>query len=411
MRHADDGRPGVAEFLRKYADIAVRVGANVQPGQPAQVFASVEHVPLVRALGQAAWEAGASDVQLVYYDLYERYLLARFGEDSVLERTPVVQRAMLEAALEHRGASVVVIGDEAPAYFAQLDPGRIAKTTAKLGSELAQRLMNENRDAWTVIAYPEESWAVRVFGEPDVNRLIDEISAACRLDETDPVEAWRRHLDLLEARAAALDEREIDSLRVQGPGTDLLVGLLPGSRWLAGRHETHWGQVHCVNLPTEEVFTTPDFRRTEGVLAATRAVAVGGVVVEGIKLRFAGGRIVEATADASEAFLRQHIATDEGASRLGEIALVAGSRVGARNLLFFNTLFDENATSHVAYGMAYTAPVAGASELDAAAQLERGINQSNVHVDFPIGGPDVEITAICGNGETVAVLRGDDWVL
>ena len=400
-----------AEFFRRYADVAVRVGANVQPGQSVFMLGTVEHVPLMRELGRAAWEAGAGDVQLVYSDQYDRYLLARYGAEENLERAPIGLRAAVELALEHQGASVSVFGDEAPAYFGDVDPSRIARTRAKEIMELGQRLMNENLDAWTVIAYPEASWAERVFGTPDVDRLIAEIAFACRLDEPDPVASWREHLDRLQARAAALDERGIDRLHVRGPGTDLTVGLLPGSRWIAARSTTQWGQSHCVNLPTEEVFTTPDCRRTEGTLRATRAIAVEGVLVEGIALRFTGGRIVEATARAGEEFLRQHLETDEGAARLGEVALVAGSRVGARELLFYNTLFDENATSHVAYGMAYTAPVEGAGALDADAQLERGINQSTVHVDFPIGGAGVEITGVGRNGDTIRILDGDDWLL
>ena len=402
--------PDRAEFFRRYADVAVRVGANVQPGQPVFMLGTVEHVPLMRELGRAAWEAGAGDVQLVYSDQYDRYLLARYGAEKNLERAPIGPYSAANAALEQQGASVSVFGDEAPAYFGGVDPSRIARTRAKALMELAARLMNENLDAWTVIAYPEASWAERVFGTPDVDRLIAEISFACRLDEPDPVASWNEHLDRLAARAAALDEREIDHIHVRGPGTDLTVGLLPGSRWVAGRSTTHWGQSHCVNLPTEEVFTTPDCRRTEGTLRATRAVAVEGVLVEGIELRFSGGRIVEATAGSGEGFLRQHIETDEGAARLGEFALVAGSRVGSRELLFYNTLFDENATSHVAYGMAYTAPVEGADALDAEAQLEAGINRSTVHVDFPIGGADVEITATSRSGETIRIIDGDDWL-
>ncbi|MGE5689871.1 MAG: aminopeptidase [Pseudomonadota bacterium] len=399
------------EFFRRLADVAVGVGANVQPGQPFAVVCTVEHVPLARELGRAAWEAGAGDVQLLYVDQYERYLLACHGADDVLDRTPAAIEGAFTAALEWRGASVTIFGDEAPPYFAGADPARLARTQPKHARELGQRLMNESLDAWTVIAYPEPSWAARVFGEPDVDRLVAAIAAACRLDEPDPVAAWAMHLDRLEERAAALNERPVDHLRFRGPGTELTVAPVEGARWLTARSETHWGQPHCVNLPTEEIFTTPDFRRTEGTVAATRAVALEGAVIEGIRLRFEGGRVVEAHASAGEAFLREHLATDEGASALGEVALVAGSPIGATNLLFFNTLFDENAACHLAYGMAYTAPVDGSAALDADAQRALGINQSTVHVDFPIGGPELEVDAVAADGTSVPVLRGDDWLL
>jgi aminopeptidase len=263
-----------------------------------------------------------------------------------------------------------------------------------------------------VIAYPEPGWAERVFGEPAVERLEDEIAKAVRLDRPDPVAAWREHLDRLDERCRLLDERRFDAVRLRGPGTDLTVGLATGARWTGGTIETAWGQVHCPNLPTEEVFTTPDRRRAEGTVRATRPVAYPeGVLVDGIELRFEDGRVVEAKARSGEDFLRRHLQTDEGASRLGEIALVAGSPVGASGLLFYNTLFDENATSHVAYGMGYTTPVEGAGGLDPHAQRELGVNDSTVHVDFAVGGDGVEIDGLDGSGRPTRILAGDDWLL
>jgi aminopeptidase len=400
------------ELLDRYADVAVRVGANLQQGQTLFVTASVEHVPLARAVAAAGWRAGADDVQLFYSDDYERYLRAKNGADETLETTNAGRAGFLTAELDAKGASVNIFGDTAPPYFAGADEERLARTRPTEGRRLANRLMNEQLEAWVVIAYPEPTWAERMFGEPDVDRLAAEIADACRLDEPDPVAAWKEHLDRLEQRRELLDERGFDRLHFRGPGTDLTVGLIDRARWLGGYSVTAWGQVFCANLPTEEVFTTPHRLRTEGTVSGTRAVSYDeGVVVDGIKLRFEGGEIVEAHASKGEDFLRRHLQTDDGARRLGEVALVAGSRIGKRGLLFYNTLFDENATSHIAYGMAYTEPIEGAAALSKEQQLELGVNDSSAHTDFPIGGPGVEVDGIDAAGGRVPILAGDDWLL
>jgi aminopeptidase len=400
------------EFWRRYAEVAVRVGANLQPGQSLRVVAGVEHVPLARALMEAGWRAGAGNVEVYYRDEYERYLLAAHGADDVLGRTSGAYRGILEASLEAKGASISVIGDEAPRFFEDADPERLARTVAREGRALAMQLMNEKLDAWCVIAYPDPGWATRVFGEPDVDRLIDEIAAATRLDSDDPIAEWEEHLDRLARRARLLDERRFDRLHFRGPGTDLTVGLLERSRFVGGNAVTAWGQVHCPNLPTEEVFTTPDRNRVEGTVRATRPVAYQeGALVEGIELRFEAGAVVEAKASRGEEFLRSHLRSDDGSSRLGEVALVAGSPVGARGIVYFNTLFDENATSHLAYGMGYVSAVEGATDLSHEEQLALGINQSRVHVDFPVGGDGVEVEGIDPRGERVPILAGEEWLL
>jgi aminopeptidase len=400
------------EQFAAYADVVVRVGANLQPGQTLTVHSPVEAFELARALMDAGWRAGAGNVEVVYVDDFDRYLLAKHAPDELLDRSSVVQRASATASLEQRGASVTIFGDVTPDYFREVDEARLARTRPREVRELINRVLNEQLEAWTVIGYPQRSWAERMFGAPDVERLWAEIAKTCRLDRPDPVAAWEEHLDRLAERTQLLDERRFDRLRFRGPGTDLEIGLLERSRWIGGRTETAWGQPFCANLPTEEVYTTPDRTRAEGTLRATRPVSYAeGILVEGVELRFQGGRVVEARASSGEEFLHNHLRTDEGSDRLGEVALVADSPIAASGLLWYHTLFDENATSHVAYGSAYTEPVEGVEGLDEAAQEALGINQSHVHVDFAVGGPEVEVEGIDARGESVPILAGDDWLL
>ena len=244
-----------------------------------------------------------------------------------------------------------------------------------------------------------------MFGEPDVERLWEAVGHAVRLDEADPVAAWEDHVERLERRVAALDALRIDALRFRGPGTDLTVGLLEQSVWRGPRSQTAFGVVHVANLPTEEVFTTPDARRTEGTVRATRPLALYGDVVAGLEVRFEGGRIVDVRAEAGADVVRGQLATDDRAGYLGEIALVDGtSRVADTGSRSSTALFDENVTCHAAYGSAYAEAVEG----DPPAA---GFNESTVHTDFMIGGAEVEVDAITRDGRTVALLRDEVWQL
>jgi aminopeptidase len=268
----------------------------------------------------------------------------------------------------------------------------------------SSRQTTEQLTNWTVVGVPNAGWATQVFGEPDVDRLWDLVEHCVRLDEPDPAAAWRAHIDKLGRRATALDALEIDSLRFTGPGTDLTVGLLPQSRWMGVESETVDGVPFVANMPTEEVYTTPDARRTEGVVTATMPLAVYGTIVTGLRVRFAAGRIVEVEADEGADVIRGQLATDEHAAALGEVALVDGtSRVGQTRTTFFDTLFDENATCHIAYGDAYAEAVDGG-------RIE-GVNVSSVHTDFMIGGPALSVDAVTRSGTVVPILRDEVWQL
>ncbi len=265
---------------------------------------------------------------------------------------------------------------------------------------------------WTIIGYPNAGWATAVFGEPDVERLWDAVATATRLDEDDPVAAWNEHLEQLGRRAAALGGQGFDAIRFRGPGTDLEIGLIPGHRWAAGSDTTVSGITHVPNMPTEEVFTTPDRRRTRGTARSTMPLALGGTVVRGLELDFEDGEIVDVRATSGVEAVQAQLETDPGARRLGEVALVDGeSRVRRTGLTFQNTLFDENAACHIAYGEGIRDPLPRGGDLSEEELEELGYNNSTVHTDLMIGGPDVDVFGVTPDGIEVPLIRDDRWML
>jgi len=396
------------DLLDRYAELIVGFGANVQPDQVLAIEGPPEAAPLVRRIARRAYERGARYVDVVYFDpLVKRIRIEAASEESLTWVPPWLGRRMLDLG-ELDAARIVLTPIVPPGLLNGLDPSRAGRDRLPSVPEML-KIVDDRSVAWTISPFPTEAWAQVVFPELDspcaLEALWRDLEHVCRLDEPDPVEAWRRRIDEIWQVASRIDELDLDALRFAGPGTDLTVGLLPSSRFAkdGGRSTTRTGIHHAPNLPTEELFTTPDPERTEGVVVSTKPLDVGGSIVSGLRIRFDGGRAVEIDADANADALRERCATDEGASRLGEVALVDGeSRIGRLGRTFFNTLLDENSASHLALGDAYATPVADPADLPR-------INESEIHVDFMVGSDEVSVSGVTRGGDELPLLVGGAW--
>ncbi len=401
-----------AERLERYARLAVEVAVNLQPGQFLRISADPEHLPLVRELTRVAYENGARYVEPMYRDSHTRRSRVLHAPDDSLEWTPPWVHALIDHMIETGGAMIAITGDAEPELLADLDQSRVQRTRPRAAAERLLDAENRRLIQWTIVGYPNPGWAEAIFGEPDVDRLWDAVATASRLDEPDPVAAWREHIARLEARAELLDERSFSAVRFRGPGTDLEVGLSPIHRWLTAAEETITGVPHIVNVPTEEVYTTPDRRLTTGVVRATMPLALAGSIVRGLEVRFRGGQVVEVTAETGEDAVREQMRSDPGASYLGEVALVDGdSRVRKTGIVFLDTLFDENAACHIAWGQGIPVALEGGDAMTPEQLEAAGYNDSTVHTDFMIGGPDVEVVGVETGGAEVPIIVDDAWAL
>ncbi|MFL5826433.1 MAG: aminopeptidase [Thermoleophilaceae bacterium] len=395
------------ERVGRLAELAVRFGANVQDGQVVAVSTEPGKEPLARAVADAAYRAGAKFVDVSTFDLHvKRSRLLHGSSDALGFVPPWLGERVLELGRE-RGASVSLTGVVEPDLLKDIDPERVGKDTWPALEEWAV-VVAERSVNWTAIPCPTTDWAGLVFPDlaPDdgLARLWQEVARCCRLDEPDPVAAWTQRQQELARVASELDSLRFDQLHYEGPGTDLTIGLLPSSRWITARFETAWGLRHMPNIPSEETFTSPDPERVDGVVRSTKPLVRSGTVIRDLEVEFRGGRAVRVEASAGGESLDAMTSVDEGAARLGEVALVDNdSRVGKTGMVFYDTLLDENAASHVALGRGF--PFAVDDE-----DMER-VNHSKVHVDFMVGSDELTVTGVTPGGERVVVLAGGRFQL
>lgn len=398
------------ERLRRYAELAVRVGANVQDGQDVVVMCLVEHAPIARAVAREAYRAGAQHVVVLYGDLHVRRAAIELGPESEIGWSAPYMLDWIRRWPDENPAVISLTGNPTPDLLADLDPALVGRADPKdIRTAMLENISGRHVN-WTIVAAPNEGWAMQVFGEPDVERLWAAVVQATRLDQPDPVAAWREHAAMLQARADVLNQRAFDAVRFRGPETDLTIGLNAHAQWLCATFETAKGIAHIPNMPTEEVFTTPDWRRAEGHVRSTRPLVAAGTRVSDLVARFEGGRLTEVSATTGAEIIREQLSADAQAPFLGEVALVDGSSaVNRTGLTFSDTLFDENATCHIAYGSGIPSVLAETVASDQL--LEHGVNVSGVHTDFMIGGPEIDVDGLDAAGDAAPILRGDAWQL
>ena len=399
--HAD-----TTDSVHALADLIVRFGANVQPGQIVALSSAPGKEPLARAVAESAYTAGAKFVDLSVFDIHLKRARALYAAPDTLGFVPSWYGDRMLAIAEQRGANIALTGPVAPHVMDGVDSSLLGKDLLPALRESIE-VVNKRTTNWTAAPCPTAAWAELVRPElpaaEALERLWHDVLHVCRVDEDDPVAAWEERMDRLTAVADRLDELALDALRFEGPGTDLTVGLLRSGRWHCARITTVDGIVHAPNLPTEEVFTTPDPARVDGYVRSTKPLFVSGVMVTGLRVRFEGGTAVEIEADQGADTLRALSKRDAGAARLGEVALVdRDSRIGNLDTVFFDTLLDENAASHIALGEGLDFTVGDEQD-------QQRVNRSELHIDFMIGSSEVAVTGILLDGAEVRLLRDGVW--
>ena len=405
-----------AQKLDKLAEVAVQVGLGLSRGQELVMTASIDSLPLARRITEQAYRAGASLVTTLFSD--DEATLARFhhAPDESFDRAAGWLYDGIGAAFKSGAARLAIAGAN-PALLANEDPDKVGRANRAVSQAYrpALELITRHEINWTIVAGATPAWAALMFAddapEAAMEKLWDAIFQTTRINVDDPVAAWKTHDANLHKRAAHLNEKRYFALHYRGPGTDFRLGLADDHLWLGGG-TTAGNGLYCIpNMPTEEVFTTPHKDRADGTVTASKPLSHQGTMIEGIQVRFEGGRIVEARATRGQEVLQKLIATDEGAGRLGEVALVPhSSPIASSGLLFYNTLFDENAASHIALGQAYSSCLREGDKLTKEELAGRGANDSLIHVDWMIGSDKLDIDGITASGTAEPLMRQGEWV-
>lgn len=391
--------------IERFAELIVGFGANVQAGQIVEMASSPGNEEIAHAIAGAAYRRGAKFVDYVYFDPWMKRERVQHAREETLEFIPDWYGTRALQLGEERAAIISLSGPAAPHLFDDLDPARVGKDRFPSIPEYLT-VINAETVNWCIAPGPTPAWAGLVYPDLDPDaalaKLWADIVHICRLDEDDPIAAWKTRIQALVGASERLTERRFDAIHLEGPGTDLTVGLLPSSRWIGGGGKTVDGIEHMPNLPTEEVFTSPDPERVEGTVRATKPLYTQGQIVDGLTVRFERGRAVSIEAERGGETLQAMTQRDEGGVRLGELALVdREGRIGPLDTVFYDTLLDENAASHIALG--------GALDYAAGEGDRERLNRSQIHVDFMVGGPEVSATGITADGERVPVLVDATW--
>lgn len=410
-------KPDFERQLEKYAEVIIKVGLNVQPGQAVVINAPVEAALFVRLAAASAYRAGARYVDVLYSDEQVRLARFRFAPRDSFEEYPAYRAKGMEE-YGKQGSAMLAVYAENPDLLKDQDHTLVAlaERTASKYMKPANEYLYHNELNWSVVSYPIPSWAARVFPdlppEDALQSLWEAIFTICRMDRPDPVSAWRDHIHQLDARAKHLNDRHFSALHLTGPGTDLTVGLPPEHIWESGETINRRGIRFVANIPTEEVWTLPHREQVEGTVTATRPLNHNGSLIEGFSLTFEKGRVVSYRAAQGEGTLKGILETDEGASRLGEVSLVTNSSpISQSGIMFYNTLFDENAACHVALGHAYPTNLRGGELLSEEDFASAGGNNSLAHVDFMIGSGEIDVDGVREDGSVEPVMRAGEWAV